>query len=161
MRLLPKAFVSAAVLTFALAACANNSPTTSAAAGVPSSSTFSATGSPVSSTGSAVDSTNNSKYGTILVDSSGMTLYVNTQDTAGTPKAGAGVQASKLAIAMIGSADQVIYYGHPLYTYSGDMAAGDTNGQGMGGVWYVVSTKGTPVTSSSSGGGGGYSRSGY
>jgi predicted lipoprotein with Yx(FWY)xxD motif len=176
MRLLARAFATVAVLTLALAACNNSSATTSSAAGgVPTSSTFSATGSPVSSGGSTVD-TAKTGLGTVLVDPSGMTLYLNTQDTAttstctgtcaatwppltstGAAKAGSGVQAAQLGTLMVGSTDQVTYYGHPLYTYSGDSAAGDTNGQGVGGVWYAVSTTGQPAKS---GGGGGYNRGG-
>ena len=30
----------------------------------------------------------------------------------------------------------------PLYTFAGDAAAGDVNGQGQGGVWFVVSPDG-------------------
>ncbi|MGH8933818.1 MAG: COG4315 family predicted lipoprotein [Egibacteraceae bacterium] len=33
----------------------------------------------------------------------------------------------------------------PLYTFSGDQAPGDTNGQGSGGVWHVVGTDGKPI----------------
>jgi predicted lipoprotein with Yx(FWY)xxD motif len=33
---------------------------------------------------------------------------------------------------------QVSYKGWPLYYYSGDKAAGDTNGQGLFGKWFVV-----------------------
>src|SRR5262245_5292041 len=33
----------------------------------------------------------------------------------------------------------------PLYTFSGDAAAGDTNGQGQGGVWFVVAPDGTLI----------------
>jgi hypothetical protein len=59
---------------------------------------------------------------------------------------------------------QVIYNGHPLYTYSGDNKAGNTNGQGVnafGGLWYVLSPKGNEITStpSTSGGSGGSSGS--
>lgn len=35
---------------------------------------------------------------------------------------------------------QVTYSDWPLYTYSGDTAPGDTNGQGMFGKWFVAST---------------------
>ena len=31
----------------------------------------------------------------------------------------------------------------PLYRFSGDAAPGDTNGQGSGGVWFVVTPNGT------------------
>ena len=33
---------------------------------------------------------------------------------------------------------QVAYKGAPLYYYAGDSAAGDTNGQGVGGNWFVA-----------------------
>ena len=36
---------------------------------------------------------------------------------------------------------QVTYNGHPLYTYSGDSAAGQTHGEGFAGKWFVA----TPV----------------
>jgi hypothetical protein len=38
---------------------------------------------------------------------------------------------------------QVTYNGHPLYLFSADQKAGDTNGQGVnafGGLWYVLSS---------------------
>jgi predicted lipoprotein with Yx(FWY)xxD motif len=31
-----------------------------------------------------------------------------------------------------------VYDGHPLYEYSADQKAGEANGQGQGGVWFVV-----------------------
>ena len=37
---------------------------------------------------------------------------------------------------------QVAVYGLPLYTFSGDTAPGDTNGQGVGDIWYVVGANG-------------------
>ena len=33
----------------------------------------------------------------------------------------------------------------PLYRFSGDTAAGDTNGEGQSGVWFVVSPDGTLI----------------
>ena len=35
---------------------------------------------------------------------------------------------------------QVAYNGHPLYTYSGDSAPLQANGEGFGNVWFVVPT---------------------
>ena len=35
--------------------------------------------------------------------------------------------------------------GWPLYFFSGDAAPGDTNGQGIGDVWYVVAPDGTAI----------------
>ena len=48
---------------------------------------------------------------------------------------------------------QLTIAGHPVYTYSGDDTAGDTNGQGLqlnGGVWNVVCPAGSRVTGSGS-----------
>ncbi|MER8032491.1 SCO0930 family lipoprotein [Streptomyces bauhiniae] len=33
----------------------------------------------------------------------------------------------------------------PIYTFTGDKAPGDTNGQGVGGTWYAVSPEGKPI----------------
>jgi len=34
---------------------------------------------------------------------------------------------------------QVTYNGHPVYFFVGDKASGDTSGQNVGKVWFVVS----------------------
>ncbi len=103
--------------------------------------------------------------GSFLVDGNGMTLYLFTKDSAGTsncsggcasnwppltvtgqPVAGAGVNASLLGTtARADGSVQVTYNGHPLYYYKADHAPGDENGQGAGGVWYVVSATGDAV----------------
>ncbi len=100
--------------------------------------------------------------GSFLVDAKGMTLYLYTKDSAGTsvctggcasnwppltvtgqPSAGTGLTASMLGtITRADGSTQATYNGHPLYYYKNDSAAGDKNGQGVGGVWYVVSASG-------------------
>ena len=35
----------------------------------------------------------------------------------------------------------------PLYTFAGDSAPGDTNGQGSGGIWFVVAPDGSLIES--------------
>jgi predicted lipoprotein with Yx(FWY)xxD motif len=40
---------------------------------------------------------------------------------------------------------QATYAGRPLYYFAGDEQAGDTNGQGLGDVWYVVAPDGEPI----------------
>jgi predicted lipoprotein with Yx(FWY)xxD motif len=47
---------------------------------------------------------------------------------------------------------QVTYNGHLLYTYSGDSKPGDTNGEGIGGVWFVATSN---LATQGSGGSGG------
>ena len=121
--------------------------------------------------------------GKILVNSKGRTLYLFQTDsgtssacadacaaawpplTSATPKIGKGAKASLASTATRSDGkSQVIYNGHPLYAYSGDKKAGNTNGQGVnafGGLWYVLSPTGTEITStpSTSGGSGGSSGS--
>jgi predicted lipoprotein with Yx(FWY)xxD motif len=108
--------------------------------------------------------------GTILVNSSGRTLYEFTRDrlrgnscvkvtecseiwpsltTSGKPVAGAGVKRSLLStITLHGGAKQVTYAGHPLYLYSGDSGPGETGYVGekqFGGFWYAINAAGHAV----------------
>ena len=84
-----------------------------------------------------------------------------------TPKAGKGAKASLVSTApRADGTTQVVYNGHPVYTFQADTKAGSTNGQGVnafGGLWHVVSPAGNPITkaassggSSTTSGGGGY-----
>jgi predicted lipoprotein with Yx(FWY)xxD motif len=108
--------------------------------------------------------------GSILVSSSGRTLYEFTRDhtatdtcvtlsgcsaawpalqTRGRPSAGPGVKASLLStIRLSGGRTQVTYAGHPLYTYSGDSGPGETSYVGesaFGGRWYAINASGHTV----------------
>jgi CxxC motif-containing protein (DUF1111 family)/predicted lipoprotein with Yx(FWY)xxD motif len=52
-----------------------------------------------------------------------------------------GVASGIPGLSMIQRADgtnQAAYQGRPLYFYTGDIAAGDTLGEGLGGVWFTV-----------------------
>jgi predicted lipoprotein with Yx(FWY)xxD motif len=136
-------------------------------------STTTATGHPAT-VGTAAEG----NLGTILVDSQGRTLYLFQQDegmksecsgpcasvwpplrSSGKPTVGGGANASMVGTTTRSDGKpQVTYNGHPLYRYSGDQKAGDTNGQGLtdfGGAWYALSPAGNQITtqgSSSSGG---------
>jgi predicted lipoprotein with Yx(FWY)xxD motif len=108
--------------------------------------------------------------GTILVSSSGHTLYSFTRDhprsdscvkiskcahawpaleTTGKPTAAAGVKASLLStITLSGGVKQVTYAGHPLYLFRGD-EAGATEYVGVrefGGSWDAVTATGHMVS---------------
>ena len=54
------------------------------------------------------------------------------------PVTGAGVQGPLSVIARPDGGRQVADDGRPLYRYAGDIKAGDTNGDGIGGIWHVV-----------------------
>jgi len=66
--------------------------------------------------------------------------------TNGTPVAGDPAITGTLGvITRSDGSQQVTINGMPLYHYANDMAAGDTNGQGVGSVWFVVQPSGTPM----------------
>ena len=69
--------------------------------------------------------------------------------TSGRPRAGKGVKRSLLGTIKVGSATQVTYAGHPLYTYSGDGGIkGSTSYVGFrqfGGVWMALRASGATV----------------
>lgn len=112
--------------------------------------------------------------GTLLVDGKGFTLYLFVPDDHSShsrctgicaaawppltlpkgvplPLAGPGVRSSLLGITVRADGSrQVTYDGWPLYLYTIDMAPGQATGQGLnnlGGLWYVVSPRGTPIRS--------------
>lgn len=96
----------------------------------------------------------------ILVDDEDRTLYTYGNDAPGTSTCTGGcaetwppvivatipevddanaVVASELGtIERIDGGTQLTLNGYPLYRYSGDRAAGDTNGDGIGGVWHAA-----------------------
>lgn len=106
-------------------------------------------------------------FGEALVDGEGRALYMFTNDTQdsgassctgnclvnwpplltdGDPVAGEGVDESMLGtIPLADGTMQVTYNGWPLYYYAEDAAAGDANGQGVGGVWFLVSPTGEMI----------------
>jgi predicted lipoprotein with Yx(FWY)xxD motif len=107
-----------------------------------------------------------SDLGQILVDGAGNTLYLFTPDPADTVTCtggcasawpglaaddsltvGDGLDASLFSTATgVDGGPQVSFNGHPLYHFSGDSAPGDTNGQGSGGVWFVIGADGNAIT---------------
>jgi predicted lipoprotein with Yx(FWY)xxD motif len=146
-----------------------------------------------SGAGGTVKATHSGKYGTILVASNGRTLYRFTSDgkdvnrcssvpvcakswpallvkAGAKPTAGTGVRAAMLGTMKAAHGMRQVTYGSfPLYLFAGDKSVGQTNGEGTGGKWFVISPSGalvkhaittssTPATTttSSSGGGGGW-----
>jgi predicted lipoprotein with Yx(FWY)xxD motif len=106
--------------------------------------------------------------GKILVNSRGRTLYLFQKDSGttsacsgacavnwpplratGKPTLGSGADSSLVGTTTRSDGrPQVTYNGHPLYLFSGDAQAGDTNGEGanaFGGLWYAVSPAGNQV----------------
>jgi predicted lipoprotein with Yx(FWY)xxD motif len=163
------AAVLGAVLVTA-AACSSGSASSTTTSGSHSSVRTSTTsgGSTTASTSSpVVDVAQQGSAGPILVNHAGLTLYRYTPDgtgksvcnggcatawppltvPAGTTKVTGESGIASGSLGTITRSDgtlQVTYKGMPLYTYTGDMAPGQANGQGAGGIWFYI-----PVTSSS------------
>jgi predicted lipoprotein with Yx(FWY)xxD motif len=99
---------------------------------------------------------------TVLADANGRTLYWFAPDTAarsacygscaaywppvkGPPTAGPGVTGKLSVLTRSDGSVQAAYDGHPLYTYVGDSAPGQANGNGLnlnGGLWHEVPASG-------------------
>jgi predicted lipoprotein with Yx(FWY)xxD motif len=113
-----------------------------------------------------VISVHNGKFGPILTDAKGMTLYIATGDTAtksgctgdclnfwpplilpaGQTQPVAGPGVTGLGTFMRSDGTQVTYHGKPLYTWSKDTAPGQVTGEGVvdsGGTWHVATVAGT------------------
>jgi len=106
--------------------------------------------------------THSSSIGTVSTDTSGRTLYELAGDTTASPKCTGGCLS--VWPAAVAGGTQIVLQGHPAYTFSGDSASGQTNGQAVTdqwGTWYALDSNGKPITnatpsSSTKGGGGGY-----
>ena len=174
MKFLRFMLIAVAALAFgiAVAACGGSSSSSSAPASGTNASAgggaggYGYGGGGGSSSASAVTlKAASSPLGTILVDQDGKTLYLFEADSKnksncsggclnlwppimanGKATAGSGVTAGMIGAAT--GSSQVTYAGHPLYWFSGDTKAGDTNGEGLddfGGEWYAISPAGTAV----------------
>jgi predicted lipoprotein with Yx(FWY)xxD motif len=153
------------VLALALAACQPAAtPTEPAAQATSLPATTAPTQAPTTAafTEPTVGVVEDASLGPILVDGEGMTLYGFTKDapnksncsggclaawpplvTEGSPVAGEGVDASMLGAADMPDGTQIVTYnGMPLYYWASDTKPGDTTGQDVNKVWYVVSPEG-------------------
>ncbi|MFV9632911.1 hypothetical protein [Mycobacterium neumannii] len=106
--------------------------------------------------------------GEIIVDSTGRTLYVFSEDAPNEPTCygkcadtwlplladadpagGIGIDvASARTVPRRDGREQVTYRDHPLYRYAGDQTDRDANGQGLdmfGGEWHVLTKFGEPL----------------
>jgi predicted lipoprotein with Yx(FWY)xxD motif len=168
------AVAGVAAVALAVAGCGGTSDATQAGAyGAPSpaGSASPAAADEAPASGGTTVALASSKLGKILVDGESRTLYLFEADTGtastcngacasawppltttGEPIAGPGISASKLGTAKRSDGTTgVTYNGHPLYTFAGDSAPGQTTGQGsdgFGAEWYVLSAAGNAIETS-------------
>ena len=160
--------VAAAAVALALAGC--SSPGGEAPAddgyGASTESTKSAAPSDDAMASGTVLTVAGSDLGEIVVDGEGMTVYMFDNDTQGgdsstcegecatnwpavTTDSDApeveGVTGEVGTITGVDGETQVTLNGWPLYYFAGDSAAGDVNGQGVNGVWWVLSPAGERI----------------
>jgi len=152
-----------------LGACGDDSGTTTPSATTPTATvaatttTAAGTVTTAAATAAGTVKLSDSKFGRILTDDAGRTLYLFSNDTKGKSNcagvcastwpvyapaaisAGTGIDATKLASMDNAGKKQVTIDGLPLYYFSGDSKPGDVNGQGVGGVWFVVDATGKAV----------------
>jgi predicted lipoprotein with Yx(FWY)xxD motif len=113
-----------------------------------------ASNTPVST--ATVQLANNAKFGSVLTDKTGRTLYSFAVDAAAqsncngncavtwpvfydpAPTLGTGLKSTDFGvITRADNSKQTTYKGWPLYYYAGDSKAGDINGDGIGKTWFV------------------------
>lgn len=119
------------------------------------------------STGIVIRLEKSKKYGSVLADGAGRSLYFLSGYgeralacergctelwppllTKRRPRAVTGVEVKMLGTMKRGSLFQVTYDGHALYRYAGDTRADLVNGEDIhsfGGTWYLLGRKGSPV----------------
>jgi len=157
-------------------ACGSASSTSSGSTSSNSGTTPSSSAAIIKTTSATV----NGQSVTILTNAQGMTLYYLKPDTAttsactgtcagnwpplvsassGSPTS-ANALSGTLSVVTDANGQQVEYNGHMLYRYSGDTAPGQTNGEGIKGVWFVATTtlpvQGAPQATPTKSGYGGY-----
>ena len=149
--------VAVAALALTAAGCSNGSGSSSGAAPA----------APTPTASSATVSAQPTSLGMIIVDAQGRTVYDFAADkTSASTCTGAcaanwppvpapatlpaslpGVPGTLGSTSGAGGTRQLTIAGHPVYTFAGDSAPGQTNGQGkvaFGGLWTVVSPAGAP-----------------
>lgn len=169
---LAKALAAGLLITGSMAGCGDDTDTAAEPTPTSASSTASVSPTPAGSTPAVATQgtvmTAESNLGTILVDGEGMTLYLFTKDTqgdgkstcegpcleawpplVGEPTAGPGADAAKLGtIVRTDGTTQATYNGWPLYYWVEDTAPGDTKGQAVNDVWWVLDPAGEAIGAS-------------
>lgn len=162
-----RSIVGLAAVSLLLAACSTAGSTSASASASASASSSAASASasastPASGGGATAINVADSALGQVLTDQAGRTIYRFTPDSANTSTCSGGCAENWPAVTVSGSAPtagsgvtgqigtmtrddgttQVTVNGFPVYYFAGDTAAGQTNGQGVGGKWFVITAAG-------------------
>jgi predicted lipoprotein with Yx(FWY)xxD motif len=187
---LTAAALSAAIV---MSACGSDDKTDTTANEAPAATTAPAASAPAGTETTAaagggvkLATVKDAKLGDVVTDGSGFVLYRFDKDTAKPPASNCagdcastwppvlasgkpdvtGIDAGLLGtVKRADGSEQVTIDGWPVYRFAADSAAGQTNGQGVGGVWWAVTPTGgkagAPAPASAPTYDDGYSQSGY
>lgn len=164
-RVSKSAAIAALLMTFVVSGCSSSGDSSGGETGTGDAygqSSESSTPSAGEESGSAL-TVADSDLGEIVVAPDGKTLYMFDNDTQGSGASSCtgdcltkwppftvdgeapavdGVTGEVGTIETASGDTQVTLNGWPLYYFAGDAAAGDVNGQGVGGIWWVLSPAG-------------------
>jgi predicted lipoprotein with Yx(FWY)xxD motif len=159
-----------AALSLGMGACGGGSSYGSSSTPLPpAAGNLSGTPTAISTPGAAVTVAIVGNFGGVLTGPNGMTVYIRTSDPTGgstctgtcattwppltssvaSPVKPNGLTGDLGTFMRDDGTKQITYNGQALYSFSGDKAPGDANGQGIGGVWFVASVSLGPTSDSS------------
>jgi len=160
-------FVAIVIGILALAACGSSGGSKSGGSADTSSTTKSTTTSSTAAAGAKVTlQLVDTSLGKVIAGADGKVLYLYKPDgtaeqstvpsailgawppvvVTSAPTVGTGLEQSKVSTgAQADGAKWVRYNDHLLYGFTGDAAPGDTNGNGIGGIWFAVTAAGDAV----------------
>jgi predicted lipoprotein with Yx(FWY)xxD motif len=160
-------------IALVLAACSSSGSSTAPSAAAPSAAAPTTAASAAAGGGGSLTlATASGPVGTFLTGADGKTLYIFTKDSPNksvcegdcaakwppvivsgdVPAAPSGVSGALTTFARSDGSMQLAINGLPLYYYAPDTKAGDTTGQGVGGVWFVATPDGALPSASPSAG---------
>ena len=157
---------ASALTVVALAGCTASGTSTSSSPSSAGSGSTATSAAPAKAASGADAMTASTSLGTVVVNSKGLTAYYFDADkpnsgtsactggcaalwpaittTSATPKV-TGITGTVGTITDPAGTKQITINGRPIYTFANDSKAGDVNGQGVQGVWYVISPSGAEV----------------
>jgi predicted lipoprotein with Yx(FWY)xxD motif len=159
----------AAIATAAMVALAGcgSSGNSNYGSGGPAATSAAPTSAAATTSSAALKVVQDPKYGSIVVDGRGFAVYRFDKDTASPPASNCSgqclaswppvvatgdVRADGVSANLLGTVTrsdgtkQVTLAGWPLYRYQKDSKAGDTTGQAVGNVWWLVKADGSKIT---------------
>jgi predicted lipoprotein with Yx(FWY)xxD motif len=136
--------VAAAALATVAAGCGSNS-----GGSAPTPQSVAPAAGSTSSAHTAGLTVKSTSIGTVVADSRGMTVYELVGDPASNPNCSG--ECTSIWPPVMAGGQVVVVHGHPVFTFSGDSAPGQTKGEGVTdtwGTWLALNSSGAPIPAS-------------